>query len=81
MVEIARDKVPWRAECFESALCLRKMLRRRGIASTLHYGIGAGESGALNAHVWLSVGGEVLIGGENAAEFACVATFSNEAAD
>jgi hypothetical protein len=81
MVEIARGKVPWRAECFESALCLRKMLRRRGIASTLHYGIGAEESGALNAHVWLSVGGEVLIGGENAAEFACVATFSNEAAD
>ena len=81
MVEIARDKVPWRAKCFESALCLRTMLRRRGIASTLHYGIGAEKSGALNAHVWLSVGGEVLIGGENAAEFACVATFSDEAAD
>ena len=81
MVEIARTKVPWRAKCFESALCLRAMLRRRGIPSTLHYGIGAKESGALNAHVWLSAGGEVLIGGENAADFACVATFSNEAAD
>ena len=81
MVEIARGKVPWRAKCFESALCLRAMLRRRGIASTLHYGIGAEESGALSAHVWLSVGGEVLIGGENAAQFACVATFSDEAAD
>ena len=81
MVEIARTKVPWRAKCFESALCLRVMLRRRGVASTLHYGIGAAEDGALNAHVWLSVGGEVLIGGENAAQYACVATFSNEAAD
>ncbi|WP_166038202.1 lasso peptide biosynthesis B2 protein [Sphingosinicella sp. YJ22] len=81
MVEIARAKVPWRAKCFESALCLRAMLRRRGIPSTLHYGIGAANDGALNAHVWLSVGGEVLIGGENAAQFACVATFSNEAAD
>ena len=81
MVEIARSKVPWRAKCFESALCLRAMLRRRGIASTVHYGIGAADGGALNAHVWLSVGGEILIGGENAAQFACVATFSNEAAD
>ena len=80
MVEIARRKVPWRAKCFESALCLRAMLRRRGIPSTLHYGISAEEGGALNAHVWLSVGGEVLIGGETAAQFACVATFSNEAA-
>ncbi len=78
MVEIARRKVPWRAKCFESALCLRAMLRRRGVASTLHYGIGAEEDGALNAHVWLSVGGDVLIGGENVAQFACVATFSNE---
>lgn len=81
VVEIARRKVPWRAKCFESALCLRAMLRRRGIPSTLHYGIGAGEGGALNAHVWLCVGGEVLIGGENAAQYACVATFSNESAD
>lgn len=80
MVEIARGKVPWRAKCFESALCLRAMLRRRGIPSTLHYGIGTAEGGALNAHVWLSVDGDVLIGGENAAQFACVATFSNEAA-
>ena len=81
MVEIAARKVPWRAMCFESALCLRTMLRRRGIASTLHYGIGGEQQGPLKAHVWLSVGGDVLIGGANAAQFACVATFSNEAAD
>jgi hypothetical protein len=81
MVEIAARKVPWRAKCFERALCLRTMLGRRGVATTLHYGIGADEAGALSAHVWLSAGGEVLIGGENAAQYACVATFSNEAAD
>lgn len=81
MVEIAARKVPWRAMCFESALCLRVILRRRGIASTLHYGIGSEQDGALKAHVWLTVDGDVLIGGANAAQFACVATFSNEAAD
>lgn len=80
-VGIARRKVPWRAMCFESALCLRAMLRRRGVASTLHYGIGSEDAGALKAHVWLSVDGEVLIGGENAAQFACVASFPGEAVD
>jgi hypothetical protein len=55
-------RVPWRALCFESALALRTMLRRRGVDAILHYGM-AREEG-LRAHVWLSVGGETVIGGE-----------------
>lgn len=55
-------RVPWRALCFESALALRTMLRRRGVDAILHYGM-AREDG-LRAHVWLSVGGETVIGGE-----------------
>lgn len=67
-------RVPWRALCFESAVALRAMLARRGIASTLHYGI-AREETQLKAHVWLSVDGEVVIGGAEAPLFAEVATF------
>lgn len=74
-VEIARRKVPWRAKCFESALALRAMLRRRGINCVLHYGIGRGQAASLRAHVWLSVNDEVLIGGAEAAEFVEVADF------
>ena len=66
-------RVPWRALCFETAVALRMMLARRGVASTLHYGI-AKEEG-LKAHVWLSVGGEVVIGGAGAAGFREVGTF------
>jgi hypothetical protein len=78
-VEIARRKVPWRAKCFESALALRAMLRRRGIACVLHYGIGRGQAADLRAHVWLSVADEVLIGGAEAGEFVEVADFPSEA--
>ena len=67
-------RVPWRARCFESALALRAMLARRGIASTLHYGIAKDER-ELKAHVWLSVGREIILGGDEAAGFAEVATF------
>lgn len=66
-------RVPWRALCFESALALRMMLARRGIESTLHYGLLPGEE--LKAHVWLSVGGETVIGGAEAAGYTEVATF------
>jgi hypothetical protein len=67
-------RVPWRALCFESAVALRAMLARRGIASTLHYGI-AREESQLKAHVWLSVDGEIVIGGDEVPLFSEVAAF------
>jgi hypothetical protein len=61
--------------CIESALALRAMLSRRGVASTLHYGIRNDEDAGLKAHVWLSLDGRILIGGETAEQFTEVATF------
>jgi hypothetical protein len=76
----ARRRVPWKAVCIQSALCLHLMLRRRGVVSVLHYGIASHSDAPLKAHVWLSVGGEILLGGEEAPNFTCVATFPAEAA-
>jgi hypothetical protein len=67
------NRVPWRALCFETAVALRMMLARRGIGSTLHYGIARDEG--LKAHVWLSVGENVVIGGREAADYPEVARF------
>ena len=75
-VEAAARRVPWRTVCFQKGLALHWMLRRRGVASVLHYGVGkALEGDDIAAHVWVSVGGEIVIGGEEAPRFACVATF------
>ncbi len=68
-------RVPWRAVCFQSALALQMMLKRRGVPSVLHYGI-AREEG-LKAHVWLSVDGATVMGGEEAPRFSEVAAFSS----
>lgn len=74
-VEAWAKRVPWRAVCFQKGLALHFMLRRRGIASVLHYGVARATAEGLRAHVWVCVDGVAVIGGEEAAGFACVATF------
>lgn len=69
----ARRRAPWRIVCFQQALALQILLRRRGIASVMHYGIA--QRDALKAHVWLSVDGETAIGGEDAPRFTEIARF------
>jgi hypothetical protein len=73
-VEACADRAPWRAMCFQRGLAVHFILRRRGIASVLHYGVAKSEDG-LRAHVWVSESGKAVIGGEEARQFACVASF------
>jgi hypothetical protein len=72
------DRVPWRAVCFQRGLALHVMLRRRGIPSVLHYGVAQNPEEGLRAHVWLSVDGTAMLGGEEAGGFTCVATFPTQ---
>lgn len=67
-------RLPWKAVCFQQGLALQMMLRRRDMGSTLHYGV-AQTATALKAHVWISVAGRVVIGGETLERFAEVASF------
>ena len=76
-VDRASRRLPWRAMCFHQGLATHWMLRRRGLPSRLHYGVGSGEN-QLTAHVWVSLDGEILIGGAEAASHALVATFPAE---
>lgn len=69
------SRVPWRAVCFQRGLALHLMLRRRGIGSVLHYGVAQGEVEGLQAHVWVSVEGQAVIGGKEAPKFTRLASF------
>lgn len=71
----AARRVPWRAVCIHQGIAAQRMLRRRGIDARLHYGIGTGDTDVLKAHVWVTVGDDIVIGGESAGEFARVATW------
>ena len=65
---------PVRFVCFPQCLAAGEMLRRRGIASRLHYGV-ARDGDNLITHTWLEAGGEIVIGGEVAAEYSTLAVY------
>ncbi len=75
-VEAAARRLPWRPLCFERGLAAHMMLRRRGRPSILHYGARSDGSLGPSAHVWVRLGARDVVGGEEAARFAILATFS-----
>lgn len=74
-VRAVARRVPFRAMCLEQGLTARVLLRRRGVATTLHYGVAKDREGRLAAHLWVRSGPLDVIGTENADQFTLVATF------
>jgi hypothetical protein len=62
--------------CFPQALAGYTMLRRRGVRSTVVYGVARSPEGELLAHTWLMVGERMVLGGEAAGEFTAVERWS-----
>jgi hypothetical protein len=74
-VEACARRLPWRIVCFQKGLALHRILHRRGISTSLHYGVAQDSERGLTAHVWVTHRGEPVIGGEEAVRFTCLATF------
>ena len=74
-VEACALRLPWRIVCFQKGVAVHRMLLRRGIASTLHYGVAQKPERGLSAHVWVTHEGEPVIGGAEAIGYTCLATF------
>jgi hypothetical protein len=57
------------------------MLRRRGISSVLHSGVAreGDQQRELKAHVWVTSGDQMVVGGEVAGQFTELARFSGTA--
>lgn len=77
-IEWAMDAVvrhsPLTFVCFPQSLAAYFMLRRRGIAGTLFYGVARGGR-RLQAHTWIKVGDRIVVGGEGEPQFTVLATF------
>ena len=67
-------RLPWRTLCFEQGLAAFTLLRRRGLAATLHYGA-APTGGELQAHVWVTSGPTDVIGCETKDNYGLLARF------
>lgn len=81
MVERVARSMPFPALCLQQAIAARRMLRRRGIAATLHLGVvrdpaerAKSASGAI-AHAWVRCGGQAVTGGEDVSRYVIVGSF------
>lgn len=63
------------AVCLPQALAAHWMLRRRGIPSSIRFGVQRPVEGQLAAHAWLCVDGMVVLGGEEMEGFTQIAEF------
>lgn len=73
-VKRAARRLPWTIVCFPQAMAAHWMLRRRGALSRLHYGLRSADA-KLTAHVWVTLGGETVVGEEQDDAHNCVAVF------
>jgi hypothetical protein len=66
--------MPFKAACLQQAIAAHRMLRRRSVASVMHFGAGKGKTKLLDAHAWLDAGGVEVTGypvEQGLAEIAC----------
>lgn len=69
---------PWRTQCFEQALAARLMLRCRGLATTVFFGVSKNKKkGHFNAHAWLQCHGLTVTGGKQVEQFTIIACFKS----
>lgn len=67
--------VPFKAVCLPQAIAARIMLKRRGVASVMHFGAARGADKPLDAHAWLDAAGVEVTGYPVATQFAEIACF------
>jgi hypothetical protein len=73
-VTCAARYVPFKAVCLPQAMAARAMLKRRGIASVMHFGAARGQTRPLDSHAWLDAAGVEVTGypvEEHLAEIGC----------
>jgi transglutaminase superfamily protein len=79
-VAAAAARLPGDTRCFPRALAAQAMLRRRGVPSALVYGARP-QAGQLDAHVWVTVGADIVVGDDVAHEYSHVVTYSSGSPD
>lgn len=73
-IESVSRRLPWPTACIEKGLVMQRLLRSAGFNALLHYGARQ-EASKLESHVWVTVDGQAVIGGEEAKSFAAIAIY------
>jgi len=79
-VQAVARHLPWRFVCLPQAIAAQRMLRRRGVASTLYLGVAPDREkpDAIAAHAWLRAGDKIVTGERESRHQRQVASFACE---
>lgn len=67
---------PWESLCLVKAMTVQKMLKKRGVCTTVYLGVNKDTKDNMNAHAWIRCGKMYITGG-NGSGYATVAKFTN----
>lgn len=65
----------WRNKCLEQSVTAKKMLKKRGIISTIYFGVRK-INNELEAHAWVKIGDSFVVGERNHETFTVVAYYT-----
>ncbi len=77
-IDAVRWATPWDSNCLARSLAGKRLLRKRGLASTLYLGVSKSDPNTLIAHAWLRCGEYFITGTPGHEQFTVVATFAEE---
>jgi hypothetical protein len=76
-ITLAARRAPFRAVCLQQALAAQEMLRRRGLKTTIHFGVAANDRRGIDAHAWVTHDDLTVIG-DGPGRFTPIATFTSD---
>lgn len=75
VVTLIASKTPWESKCLVQALTAQRMLKSRGISTTIYLGVRKDEN-EMKAHAWLRCGEYYVTGGAIREQYIVVAKFA-----
>lgn len=76
VVTLISSKTPWESKCLVQALTAQRMLKSKGISTTIYLGVRK-EENEMKAHAWLRCGEYYVTGGAIREQYTVVAKFAN----
>lgn len=76
IVTLTSSKTPWESKCLVQALTAQKMLKKKGISTTIYLGVRK-EGNEMKAHAWSRCGQYYVTGGAIRDQYTVVAKFAN----
>lgn len=75
-IQATASRVPWDSRCLAQAMAGYRMLWKRGIPSTVYFGVKKDPQAPFSAHAWLRCGAFIVTGEAGHADYRVLCRFS-----